>query len=67
MSHRGEDTMKPEIARTYTRKYSDNDQIITYVEWLDGSRTEGDARNPHMNALVLRAGREGKPHKFETW
>lgn len=31
------------ITRAYVRHYSDNGQTKAYVEWSDGSRTEGHA------------------------
>jgi hypothetical protein len=59
------------ITAAYTRTYSDSGQVRTYVEWVDHKgkwgRTEGDAANPHMSALLARATREGVPHKRETW
>lgn len=65
-----------EIKRAYTRLYRDNGQLKAYVEWEDGSRTEGDAeqyhgirvpRGAHMGALFDRAIREGKTIEHETW
>jgi hypothetical protein len=64
------------IARAYTRHYRDNGDLKSYVEWSDGSRTEGDAtlyhgvRIPagtHMGALFDRAIRSGLTVQHETW
>lgn len=59
------------INKVYTRTYTDNGQTRTYVEWTDTrgktGRTEGDAKNPHMAALLKRAEREGVEHTIETW
>lgn len=62
------------ILRVYTRRYSDSGQCTAYVEWSDGSRTEGPARNynqvpigEHMRALFERALREGLTIGRETW
>jgi len=59
------------IDKVYTRKYTDNGQVKTYVEWTDNKgksgRTEGDASNPHMQALIARAKREGVKHGQEVW
>lgn len=62
------------IVRAYTRHYSDNRQTKAYVEWSDGSRTEGDARcynrvpiGLHMQALFDRALRDGLKIERETW
>jgi hypothetical protein len=47
------------IVKAYTRHYRDNDDRKAYVEWADGSRTEGEAelyyglmvpRGAHMGA-----------------
>lgn len=63
--------MITQITKTYTRHYRDNGQTTTYVEWIDRrgkpGRTEGDASNGHMAALLTRATREGVEHKRETW
>jgi hypothetical protein len=63
--------MISKITATYTRHYSDNDQTTTYVEWTDRSgksgRTEGSATNPHMEALLNRAAREGIQHEHQNW
>lgn len=42
------------IKRVYTRHYRDNAQRTCYVEWSDGSRTEGPAYEYH--GLLLPAG-----------
>lgn len=64
------------IKRAYTRHYRDNDQLIAYVEWSDGSRVEGPAELYHgkripssalMGALFERAMREGLNIEHETW
>jgi hypothetical protein len=48
-----------QIKRAYVRHYSDNGQVTAYIEWADGSRTEGEPENGHMLALMARAQREG--------
>lgn len=61
------------ITKVYTRFYSDNRQLTAYVEWSDGSRTEGEAAKPltpkglHMAALFDRAKREGQAITHEVW
>lgn len=64
------------ITRAYTRHYSDNGQDMAYVDWSDGSRTEGAAeryhgilipKGTHMGALFDRALREGLTIGPETW
>jgi hypothetical protein len=62
------------IKRAYTRRYSDNSQCKAYVDWSDGSRTEGEARyynqmpiGKHMIALFERAIRGGLTIEHETW
>jgi hypothetical protein len=64
------------IVKAYTRHYRDNDARKAYVEWADGSRTEGEAdlyhglmvpRGAHMGALFDRAIREGLPVTREVW
>jgi hypothetical protein len=66
----------PKIKRVLTRHYTDNDQKTCYVEWSDGSRTEGPAesyhglllpRGAHMGALFDRALREGLSVVREVW
>ena len=66
--------MARQITRVYTRHYSDNGQTKAYVEWSDGSRTEGDARyhnrvpiGDHMYVLFERAKRDGVKIERETW
>lgn len=56
-----------EIERAYVRHYSDNYQTTAYVEWLDGSRTEGNLENLHMQELFRRAKRDGIEIENETW
>jgi hypothetical protein len=70
------------ISRAYIRHYSDNRQTTAYVEWSDGSRTEGHAHilgdkpggqgwlftcGDHMTALLRRAERDGLPIEREIW
>lgn len=70
------------ITRAYVRHYSDNRQTKAYVEWSDGSRTEGDAHimgdkpggngwllttGTHMAALLARAERDGLAIERQTW
>lgn len=59
------------IVKAYERTYSDTGQRVTYVEWIgtDGKlgRTEGQASNPHMGALLNRAMREGVNFGREVW
>lgn len=64
------------IRRAYTRRYTDTGQCKAYVEWSDGSRTEGEAtrrHNPprpegsHMQALFARATSEGRTIEHEQW
>lgn len=47
------------IVRAGVRTYRDTGQTQAYVEWSDGSHTEGDPNNTHMKALLSRAKREG--------
>lgn len=58
------------ITRAYVRHYTDNNQTVAYVEWIDHrgvpGRTEGAFKPPmasgcglHMLALFARARREG--------
>jgi len=72
---KGEGKMR-QIKRVYTRLYRDNDSMKAYVEWCDGSRTEGNAEDyhgvripsdVHMGALFDRAIREGFQVQHETW
>jgi hypothetical protein len=64
------------ITKVYTRHYRDNDTLKAYVEWNDGSRTEGEAENyhglaipcgEHMGALFDRAIHEGLTVDRQTW
>lgn len=64
------------IVRVYTRHYRDNDSTKAYVEWTDGSRTEGEAEDyhgvlvpvgPHMGALFDRALANGLTIGREVW
>lgn len=61
------------IKRAYTRLYSDSGQLVAYVEWSNGSRTEAatdkprEARGTHMRALFERAKRDGLSVDHETW
>lgn len=59
------------ITRAYIRHYSDNGQTTAYIEWSDGSRTEGEATGNgpglHMRALFARAQREGIKIEHENW
>lgn len=65
--------MARNITRAYTRHYTDNNQITAYVEWSDGSRTEGEALGQgrpvgeHMKALFACARREGLKIEHEVW
>ena len=66
--------MRNKITRIYTRRYTDNGQCTAYVDWSDGSRTEGEARNynqlpisTHMRALFERGLRDGLKIERETW
>ena len=59
--------MKHNIIKVYTREYRDNGQIKAYVEWADGSRTEGEPEGAHMQALFARAEREGLEITKEVW
>jgi hypothetical protein len=61
------------IVKAYTRHYRDNNQLTAYVEWSDGSRTEGPAVEPlqpeglHMQMLFNSARRFGAPITHEAW
>lgn len=64
------------IKRAYTIHYRDNDSLVAYVEWANGSRTEGEAEDYHgvtvpssegMGALFDRAIREGLTIEHEVW
>jgi hypothetical protein len=65
-----------EIKRVYTRHYTDNDTWRAYVEWADGSRTEGQAiehkgdvlpTSLHMSNIFDRARRQGLTVEHQTW
>lgn len=65
-----------EIKRIYTRVYGDTGQAKAYVEWADGSRTEGEAEDyhgimlpvgTHLGALFDRALNDGLKLKHEVW
>ena len=56
-----------EITAAYFRRYTDNGQTKAYVEWSDGSRTEGDPLNDHMRTLMLRATTLGKFTGMQVW
>jgi hypothetical protein len=65
------------IKAAFTRHYTDNDQIVAYVVWSDGSRTEGKAKEcpirgiipagTHMQILFEAARRQGLTITHETW
>jgi len=59
------------IIRAYIRHYSDNGQTTAYVEWSDGSRTEGSVHGNgtglHMRCLMQRAVNQGLTITKETW
>jgi hypothetical protein len=66
----------PTIVKAYTRYYSDNGQLKAYVEWSNGSRTEGEAGfyhgvpipcGTHMGLLFDRALHIGLTIGRETW
>lgn len=75
--------MPKQIKRIYIRRYRDNGQATAYVDWSDGSRTEGSLQRlyyrplgkggytvtfgQHMHALFNRARREGLHLQLETW
>lgn len=69
-----------QITRIYVRRYRDNGQTTAYVDWADGSRTEGTLKpfdcghgqivltfGPHMHALFSHARRQGLHLTRETW
>jgi hypothetical protein len=69
-----------QIKRIYVRRYRDNDQTTAYVEWSDGSRTEGSLaysnhhRGPytpsfglHIHELFKAGKRLGLRLERETW
>lgn len=69
--------------RIYVRRYRDNGQVLAYVDWADGSRTEATADKTrhwqsnrtwvtfefgmHMHALFARGKRLGLKLERETW
>lgn len=68
------------IKRAYVRRYSDTGQIVAYVEWANGSRTESTLRRfdigrgriavtfgTHMHQLFARAKAAGLTLQRETW
>lgn len=59
------------ITKAYVRTYSDSGQVTAYVEWVDNKgktgRTEGKEDNPHMQALLKRAQREGVEVERQRW
>lgn len=64
------------IKAAILRHYRDNAQCASYIEWSNGSRTEGAAEyyhgilvpvGAHMGALFDRAIREGVQIKREKW
>ena len=55
------------ITKVYTRQYRDTGLRAVYVEWSDGTRTEGTKGNVHMDALLKRAKREGIKISKEIW
>ena len=58
---------KPHITKMYIREYTDNGQITCYIDWSDGSRTEGSEHSEFMQALVVRGIRAGVPLDAEVW
>ncbi len=64
-------TKRHEITKAYIRHYSDNGQTTAYVEWSDGSRTEGSVHGNgmglHMRSLLQRAVNSGLTITKETW
>lgn len=56
-----------EIVGALVRTYRDSGQTKAYIEWNDGSRTEGEPGNPHMESLFSRAKRENIRIRHETW
>lgn len=55
------------IARAYVREYRDSGHTVAYVEWSDGSRTEGPEHSAHIAALFERAKRDSVPVDREIW
>jgi len=56
-----------DIVAAYVRTYTDSGQTKAYIEWDDGSFTEGEPNNAHMTALFERAKREGVRVRHEVW
>jgi len=67
MSHRGRGTKGRSPVAAYVRTYTDSGQTKAYVEWSDGSRTEGEPGDPFMEQLFDRAKREGVRVRHEVW
>lgn len=44
--------------------YPDTGQTKVWIEWSDGSSTQGSPNSAHMNALIQRAEREGVHVKY---
>lgn len=64
------------IERICTRLYTDSDQRVAFVDWDDGSRTQGQAQDyhgvlvptaDHMSALFDRGLREGLRVERAVW
>ena len=53
--------------KAYVRTYTDSGQTKAYVEWSDGSRTEGEPGDAFMEELFRRARREGVRVRHEVW
>jgi hypothetical protein len=69
-------TKRMTITKAYIRRYSDNGQTKAYVEWSDGSRSEGEftcqcCGSPRggvfIQGLIARARREGVPVEHQSW
>lgn len=61
------ESARDEIDDAYIRTYSDSGQVTAYVEWSDGSRTEGNPNGIHMTELIRRAKRDGIEVRSEIW
>ena len=57
------------ITKMYIRHYTDNDQTTFYVEWSDGSRTEGPvpSQSEFMQNLLWRGLDQDAPFYYEEW
>ena len=66
------------ITDAYVRRYSDNEQVKLYVEWVSDAGTHGCTEGElwpcehtpigrHMAALFAWANREGIAIRGETW